>query len=120
MARHICLNLQQLVIWGNLSALMKRSLQFVVDVRVATAAFLLAMTSGFDLTRGIMHTRLAARSNSDDDSGSLRPGALQWIVLESHSNRSPAAISAMIGFTSLESRIIVGESKMIDAGVNAA
>ena len=49
---------------GNRSALMNRSLQFVVDVRSAIARRRLLRTESFDRAFGIMQTRLAARRRS--------------------------------------------------------
>ena len=46
-----------------------------------------------------------------EESGSIKPGALQWIVLESQSNRSPANISAMIGLASLKAGSSFGNRK---------
>ena len=42
---------------------MNRSDQLVVDFTLATASLRFSITAEFDLARGIMHTKLAARSS---------------------------------------------------------
>jgi len=96
--------------WGKRSALMNRSLQLVVDVRLATAARRLAMTLSFDRDLGIMHTRLAARIKSGTAS-ELSPGDEQWIVRESHNSMSPASIWHMIGGVSARAGSSAGNRK---------
>ena len=91
---------------------MKRSLQLVVDVRLARASLRLAMTEAFDRERGIMQTKLAARSKPLRGSPSAPMAGLeQCTVRESHSRRSPASMWGMIGGVNASSGSSMGNRK---------
>ena len=90
---------------------MNRSDQLVVDVTLATACLRFSITAGFDLARGIMHTKLAARSSSLLLLGVAKLGALQCMVRESQSSKSPASIWHMMGWFSAKFGSSFGKRK---------